>query len=122
VAQALDEIPHELLQTSLAQQLFQTYRAMVAEGAYPDAQHIITELEDERLKNVMTTLDWQAHDRAAKALQSAEDRLASVISRLKAQQDRAALKMVYDGRASQEDALALVQRAIQQQREKIAKQ
>lgn len=119
VAPALDEISPEHLQTSLAEQLWRTYHAVIVEGDYPDCRRVLTELEDSRLKNILGTLDWEAHERDPHSLQKPEERLASVIERMRRRQDRAALRSVLEGSANEEDALEIVKRTIEQQRQRM---
>ena len=102
-----------------AEQLFAVYDAIVAEGEYPDAARVLTELEDSGLKNILVTLDWEAHDRDPHSLQKPEQRLHAVIERLDSKISRAEMQRVFDGRAKDDDALEIIRRTIEAQRQRM---
>ncbi len=105
--------------STLAQQLLAVYRAVLAEGDYPDCSRILTELDDGRLKNILATLDWQAHDREPNALQTPEERLESVMRRLQTQDEDAKLQRFVQGQASDADPLEMLKQAIEQRKSRM---
>ena len=99
--------------------MFATYHAIVAAEEYPECQRVLAELEDSALKNLVVTLDWQAHERAAESIHTPEERLESIVQRMLEHQDKATLQRVAQGQASDDDALAMVKRAIQQKQQQL---
>ena len=116
---ALERVTREHLTTPTAEQLFAVYEAVVAEGEYPDAVRVLTELEDSGLKNILVTLDWEAHERDPQSLHKPEQRLHALIERLDTTISRAEMQRVFDGRAKDDDALDIIRRTIEQSRQRM---
>lgn len=119
VVPALERVTREHLTTPTAEQLFAVYEAVVAEGEYPDAARVLTELEDSGLKNILVTLDWEAHERDPQSLHKPEQRLHALIERLDTSISRAEMQRVFDGRAKDDDALDIIRRTIEAQRQRM---
>ena len=116
---ALESIGPEHLQTDTGAQLFATYHAIVAAEEYPDCQRVLAELESPALKNILVTLDWQAHDRAPEVIHTPDERLDSIVQRLIDQQERKSLQNLTQGAGGDVDPLELVKRAIQQKQQQL---
>ena len=119
---ALESIGQEHLQTDVGAQLFATYHAILAAEEYPDCQRVVSELESPQLKNILVTLDWQAHDRAPEMIHTPEERLDSIVHRLVDAQERKSLQSISQGQTGDADPLELVKQAIQQKQQQLQRQ
>jgi len=109
---ALESIGPEHLQTDTAAELFAAYNAIIAAEEYPDCQRVLSELEDSALKNILVTLDWEAHERAPHALQTPEERLDSVTQRLKDHEEKTKFQRIDQMGTTYEDAKDLAIQAV----------
>ena len=116
---ALESIGPEHLHSDLGAQLFAAYQALLAGEEYPDCGRVVAELETPELKNVLVTLDWQAHDRAADVIHTPDERLESIVHRMLDRQEREALAKLSHGQSDDVDPLELVKRAILQKQQQM---
>lgn len=120
VANAVRDIELGQLKSDAVRKIFYTFHALQDEGHTPDFGHVLTELEDPQLKNILVELDERAHDKAGEALEDAEVRLRGLVVHFRfeleakdRQQQQAALETK---RLSEQDELAALQHLIARER------
>ena len=116
VETAIRAIEPDQIPAGSARDLFMIYLKLDASGDYPDAGRVNTEIEDPHLKNLLVTLDWHSHDRAAHAVADPESRLADLLDQFSRRKDRQELQAVQHGRVEDDEAIEKLQQFLQQER------
>jgi hypothetical protein len=98
-----------------ARDLFDLYCKLIAADEYADTARVLTETEDPHLKNLLATIDWESHDKAAFAGQTPESRLAELLDSFARDRNEQQFRDVRQGRVSDEEAVDTLLKLFQHQ-------
>jgi hypothetical protein len=118
VPRAVAVISPEQLPEGPAREIFDLYCKLIAADKYADTARVLTETEDPHLKNLLATIDWESHDKAADALSTPESRLDTLLDSYARDRDEQQFRDVRQGRISGEEAEDAVKKLFQQGRSK----
>ena len=109
---ALESIGPEHLHSDPGGQLFAAYHAVIAGDEYPDCQRVLSELENPNLKSQLVTVDWEAHNSAAEAIHTPEERLHSVLRRFSQREEAALMHKIIQQQTGDEDPVEMFKQAL----------
>lgn len=89
VPMAIERFPVSNLSSATAKKIFQTYLDLELGGHTLDFVSVLSAVEDAGVKSVLVSIEERAHDKAALARMTPDERLHSLCERLTGQEDRA---------------------------------